>query len=242
MFQDEVGELGTLAEEKLGLVLTKQQLDQFALYGRLLLAWNKKVNLTRITEPSEIIIKHFLDSLVALPYLSGLSVCDVGTGAGFPGIPLAIAKPDLNGVLVDSLGKRVEFLKYAVTELGLRVEAVHARAEEFGRVDRFRGSFDAVVSRAVAALPVLSEYALPLLKRGGTFFAYKGLRAPEEVQASQRALEILGGACEQVVEINLGALAEHRSLIMIRKVKETPPGYPRKAGQPERKPLVQILQ
>lgn len=237
MFEDQIEELGFLAQEKFGVVLMGEQLQKFVQFGRLLLEGNQRVNLTRITEPREVIIKHFLDSLVVLPYLSGSKVCDVGTGAGLPGIPLAIAKPELELTLVDSLGKRVDFLKHAAVELGLSLEAVHARAEDFGRNPHFREAYDAVVSRAVAALPVLAEYALPLLKKGGVFFAYKGSQASVEVEAAQRALDLLGGRLEQVMEFSLGSSAEHRSVVIIRKIKGTPSNYPRKAGLPERKPL-----
>lgn len=238
VFEDRIGELGILAKEKFGVVLNAEQLQKFVNFGRLLSNWNEKVNLTRITEPGEVIVKHFLDSLVALPYLPGLKICDVGTGAGFPGIPLLIAKPELEATLVDSLGKRVDFIKTVARELDLRLEAVHSRAEDFARMGRFRESYDSVVSRAVAALPVLSEYALPLLKKDGVFFAYKGSRASEEVEAAQRALDVLGGRVEEIVEFNLGPSAEQRSLVIIRKCKETPAIYPRKAGMPERKPLL----
>ena len=238
MFKEQIAELGNLAIEKLGVVLTEEQLEKFVLFGNLLLKWNAKVNLTRITEPGEVIIKHFLDSLVVVPFLYGVRVCDVGTGAGFPGIPLLIAKPELEATLVDSLAKRIEFVKTVAQELNLSLEAIHSRAEDFARLQQFRESYDSVVSRAVAALPILAEYALPLLKNGGVFFAFKGSQAGEEVRAAAKALDVLGGKVEEIREFNLGASAEHRSLLVIRKYRETPPVYPRKAGVPERRPLV----
>lgn len=237
MFEEKINQLAWLAGQKLGLVLCQKQLDQFVLFGRLLLEWNQRMNLTRITDPGEVIIKHFLDSLGAHALISGVKVCDIGTGAGFPGIPLAIAKPELDVTLVDSLAKRVDFLTVVNQELGLNVVTRHARVEDFGRTADIRGTFDTVVSRAVASLPVLSEYALPLLRLEGVFCAYKGMHAFEEIRASEKALELLGGRYEQMLALDLGSLAEHRAVVVIRKVKETPSKFPRKAGEPERKPL-----
>ncbi|MHB1652532.1 MAG: 16S rRNA (guanine(527)-N(7))-methyltransferase RsmG [Desulfitobacteriaceae bacterium] len=238
MFREVMGVLQELALEKIGLELNSEQLNQFTLYGEMLLEWNQRMNLTRIVEPQDIIVKHFLDSLVVGKFALGPKICDIGTGAGFPGLPVKIARPDLEVVLVDSLGKRIDFLKAVTAALGLTaVQCVHSRAEDFGRSKEYRELFDCAVSRAVASLPVLLEYSLPVLKVGGVFLAAKGLQTKDEVSECQKALDILGGIVDGIEEFNLGPLAEHRSLVIVRKVRETPAAYPRKAGVPERKPL-----
>lgn len=238
MFSDEICKLADLAEEKLAIRLDSCQIGQFSRYGELLLAWNQRLNLTRITDPREIIVKHFLDSLVLVREDLGGSLCDVGTGAGFPGLPVKIALPSLAVTLVDSLAKRIAFLEELSEVLALQgVKCVHARAEDFGRVSSSRGSFDSVTSRAVAAVPILLEFCLPLLRVGGRFYILKGRGTAEEIRECTQALCLLGGEIERVVEWNLGPLAEHRSVIVVHKVKETPEVYPRRAGVPEKKPL-----
>lgn len=238
MFQEIIDQLKIKAEEKVGIRLNENQLRQFALFGELLLEWNKKVNLTRIIEPEQVIVKHFLDSLILAGYPLGDKICDIGTGAGFPGIPLKIALPSLEVTLIDSLRKRIDFINIVINELRLTsVHARHFRAEEFGRQTNNRCYFDSVTSRAVAGLPVLLEYALPILRIGGFFYAMKSVQVEEELKTINKPLEILGGSLDRVEEINLGPLAEHRTLVVIEKVGETPKQYPRKAGMPEKKPL-----
>ncbi len=208
-------------------------------YKRLLLEWNEKMNLTAIQDDKEIIQKHFVDSLSITPYLKGIgSLVDVGTGAGFPGIPLKISIPGLDAVLLDSLEKRVGFLDAVISELGLKgIKTVHMRAEDAGMSPKFRERFDAATARAVAALPVLLEYCLPLVATGGVFIAMKG-SIEQEVSMSGKALEILGGKIEEVKEFTLPDTDIKRSIIIVRKLRQTPTKYPRKAGKPSKEPLV----
>lgn len=226
-------------ESLVGISLTGRQLRQFSRFGEMLVAWNEKINLTAITEPQEIIVKHFIDSLTLQAFLLPGALVDVGTGAGFPGLPLKIAMPELQVVLVDALGKRLEFIKEVIAELGLEgVETVHARAEELGRREGYREKFANVASRAVARLPVLLEYLLPLARVGGVCLAAKGSQAEQEVRESERALRVLGGQIREVAQFRLSDAAEHRSVVVISKLAPTPVGYPRRAGTPEKKPLV----
>lgn len=239
MFRDEEDFLSKATRASCGYTLTKRQVEQLCLYGEMLLEWNEKINLTTITEPREIVIKHFVDSMALGPFIKGTRIADVGTGAGFPGLPLKILKPECMMVLVDSSAKRLEFLKAVISELRLeKIETVHARAEEFGRMEKYRESFDCVTARAVARLPLLLEYTLPLVKENGLFLASKGLQAEEEVVEAERALTILGGKVDKVEKFSLGAEAEHRAIVVIRKIKKTPKEYPRRAGLPAQKPLV----
>lgn len=222
-----------------GCELTKVQVTQLCQFGDLLLEWNQKLNLTRITDPQEVILKHFIDSMILSKFIQGINFADLGTGAGFPGIPLKILRPELNVVLMDSLKKRLDFLDIVIETLDLkRIYTVHARAEDFGRDVHFRGYFDTVSSRAVARLPILLEYALPVLKVEGLFLAAKGLQADHELVEAQKALKILGGISDGIEHFNLGDGAEHRAVILIRKVRQTPLQYPRKAGTPTKNPLV----
>lgn len=230
--------LRKLVVSKIGITLDDHQLKQFSLYGDLLVEWNEKVNLTSITEPKEIMVKHFLDSLTLTQFVQGEQVADIGTGAGFPGVPLKIVFPHKNFSLVDSLAKRLDFLNEIIVKLSLdQVDTVHSRAEDFGRNPQYRGRYDTVVSRAVARLPVLLEYAIPTLKVGGVFLAAKGSQAEEEVLESAHALSALGARVKEVKNFNLGEGAEHRSIIIIEKIKQTPSQYPRKAGTPSKNPL-----
>jgi len=230
-----------VAASSYGLTLSDRQLEQLDIYNRLLLEWNEKMNLTAITEPREVAVKHMIDSLSAYDegWFRGVeTVADVGTGAGFPGLPLKIYRPELRLTLIDALAKRVRFLEETTAALGLEdVTCVHARAEEAARQKAFRGRFDAVVSRAVAYLPVLAEYTLPFVKTGGFLLALKGAKYQEEIAAAGRALSLLGGKLEETRPIHLPGLEDQRAVLLIRKERPTPAAYPRKAGTPERKPL-----
>ncbi len=214
--------------------LTDEACDKFVAYYDLLIDWNTRMNLTAITEPEDVVKKHFYDSLAALPYLeNGAKVADVGTGAGFPAIPLLIMNPTLKITLVDSLQKRITFLEEVLKTLGLSAECVHARAEDFGRNPRCRGRFDATVSRAVAALPVLLELTVPLLKVGGKAYCYKG-DVSEEIKTAKSALHLLHCTAETApLASDYGA----RTLVICTKNAPTPSTYPRKAGLPNKKPL-----
>ena len=225
--------------DKLGITLSEIQLKQFYNYMNLLIEWNKKINLTAITEPDEIILKHFVDSLTISKYISdGTRVVDVGTGAGFPGIPLKIYRQDIEITLLDSLQKRINFLDEVIRELNLeKIETIHSRVEDFGKDKKYREKFDIATSRAVANLATLSEYLLPLVKVGGKVISMKGSLIEEELELSKNAIKILGGKVEKVDEFNLPNSDISRNIILINKIKETPNKYPRKAGEPSKKPL-----
>ncbi len=227
--------------EQLQIVLTEQQCQQFQTYYEMLIEKNKVMNLTAITEYEEVIDKHFLDSILlgTVMDLSGdMSVIDVGTGAGFPGIPLKIAYPNLKITLLDSLNKRVKFLNEVIEELGLTdIEAVHARAEEGARKQEYREQFDLCVSRAVANLSTLSEYCLPFVKKSGCFVSYKSSQIEEELQQSKKAVKILGGKIRNVEEKQLPDTDIVRQFVMIEKIGPTPKAYPRKAGTASKTPL-----
>ena len=214
--------------------LTTVQLAQFETYYEMLADWNTRLNLTAITEPDGVAKKHFLDSLAAAPYLKqGASVVDVGTGAGFPGLPLFILRPDLHVTLIDSLQKRLVFLEAVLKELKLHAALVHARAEDAGQNPMYRERFDAALTRAVSALPVLCELTLPLVKVGGVSIAYKG-DSSEELATSANALRLLHATAERVViPADYGA----RELVLVTKTGSTPKQYPRKAGTPAKNPL-----
>ena len=214
--------------------LTKEQLDRFCVYCDMLLDWNTRMNLTAITEPEEVAAKHFADSLAARSLLfDGAKVADVGTGAGFPGVPLLIVNPTLRMTLMDGLNKRILFLEALLAELGLKAECVHLRAEDGGQNPRYRGQFDFVTTRAVASLPVLLELTVPLLKVGGKSIAYKG-NAVEELTQSKGALHLLHGAAT-VAEVP--SPWGERSLVVVEKKEPTPKAYPRRAGMPGKNPL-----
>ena len=225
--------------DKLGITLSEIQLKQFYNYMNLLIEWNKKINLTAITEPNEIILKHFVDSLTISKYISdGTRVVDVGTGAGFPGIPLKIYRQDIEITLLDSLQKRINFLDEVIRELNLgKIETVHSRVEDFGKDKKYREKFEIATSRAVANLATLSEYLLPLVKVGGKAISMKGSLIEEELELSKNAIKILGGKVEKVDEFDLPNSDISRNIILINKIKETPNKYPRKAGEPSKKPL-----
>ncbi|MDD7739028.1 MAG: 16S rRNA (guanine(527)-N(7))-methyltransferase RsmG [Fusicatenibacter sp.] len=226
---------------ELHVELSEEQIKQFLQYYELLVEWNSFMNLTAITEFDQVITKHFLDSLsvVKVCEMDQIGkVLDVGTGAGFPGIPLKIAFPELEIVLLDSLNKRVKFLDEVIQRLGLKgIRAVHGRAEEFVRTEGAREGFDLVVSRAVANLSSLSEYCLPYVKVGGSFISYKSGKVKEELAAAEKAVSVLGGAIENTVYFQLTGTEDERSFVCIRKKKETPKKYPRKAGLPGKEPI-----
>lgn len=223
--------------------LTDKQKQQFKLYFKMLIEVNEHVNLTRITEEDEVYLKHFYDSITPLftfgaVFKDGATLCDVGAGAGFPSIPLKILKPGLKVTIVDSLQKRLNFLKDLISELGLTdVELVHGRAEDVGQNKLYRERFDIVTARAVARMSVLSEYCLPLVKKGGYFVALKGPKAEDELDDGKKALEVLGGKLIKDEELTLPTSEEERTLVLVQKVKSTPKKYPRQAGTPRRKPI-----
>lgn len=226
---------------KMGIELSDLQLEQFNTYYEMLVEKNKVMNLTAITEFEEVVQKHFLDSisLIKVEKLNqDISIIDLGTGAGFPGIPLKIAFPELEICLADSLNKRVLFLNEVIEELELKkISAVHGRAEELARQKGYREQFDLCVSRAVANLSTLSEYCLPFVKVGGKFISYKANEVEEETKQVEHALEVLGGACVDIQKFQLPDSEMNRAFVIIEKKKRTPATYPRKAGTPSKKPL-----
>jgi len=242
MFKQYASLIHQLTYQHLGNDLSDLQVLQLCDFGDLLLDWNQRLNLTRITDPHEVIIKHFIDSMVLSSSIEGLTFADLGTGAGFPGVPLKILRPDLDIVLMDSLKKKLDFLDAVIETLSLKgVRTVHARIEDFGRNIQYRGKFDTVSSRAVARLPVLLEYALPVLRMNGILLAPKGSQFETELTESKQALIILGGTLDGIEHFNLGEGADHRTLIRIRKTKETPPQYPRQAGTPNKVPIGELV-
>jgi len=225
----------------IGINLTPAELAHFEIYARELAAWNEKVNLTAIEDEKGIIIKHFYDSILGMKitgWTGAGKLLDLGTGAGFPGLPLFIANRRLQITLADSLQKRIAFLEHLLAALGLTgVVTIHARAEEIGRTKEHREAYDLVVSRAVARMPLLLEYCLPLLKRGGRFIAYKGPEAEEELGEAGRALNLLGAETEEIQRFVLPEVGGARNLVVIKKTRATPSEYPRRAGIPAKKPL-----
>ena len=234
-----------LTEEmsSMGIALSEEQVRQFETYYDLLIEWNNVMNLTAITEESEVITKHFTDSaslIKAVPSIlnASLKIADIGTGAGFPGIPLKILNPQLEIVLMDSLNKRIRFLEDTVQKLGLtNVTAVHARAEELAKNKSYREKMDFCCSRAVANLSTLSEYCLPFVKKGGYFISYKTEQVQEEINQGQKAIKVLGGGNTEAVFFTLPGTDYQRSLVKIEKQAATPAKYPRKAGTPAKEPI-----
>lgn len=227
--------------ESLNIFLTQEQYQQFIVYYEMLIEKNKIMNLTAITEYEEVVEKHFLDSLSLCKKIDlqkDIFVLDLGTGAGFPGIPLKIAFPELNIVLIDSLNKRILFLKDVIDKLCLkRIEAIHGRAEEMARNKAYRERFDLCTSRAVANLSSLSEYCLPFVKVDGVFAAYKSGDIEEEVKQSKKAIDVLGGKINEVFQFKLPNTEVSRSFVLIQKCKQTPGTYPRKSGTPSKNPI-----
>jgi 16S rRNA (guanine527-N7)-methyltransferase len=216
----------------------KNFVEKFEVYFNELVDYNTKVNLTAITDKQDVYIKHFFDSCLASEFIpTNAKVADIGTGAGFPGVPLKIIRNDINLNLVDSLNKRITFLNYMQQKLGIKYNTYHSRAEEFCANSRNRESFDVVVSRAVAKLNTLAEYCLPLVKVGGMFIAYKGGEIEQEVQESLNAIKILGGQVEAIKNFDLPMGKGSRTLVIIKKIKATPKGYPRGKNLPKLKPL-----
>ena len=228
--------------ESINVELSDKQIEQLDKYYEILVEWNSFMNLTGITEYEEVMLKHYLDSLVLRLPIDGsnlnIKLIDVGTGAGFPGLPLKIAYPDTKVVLFDSLNKRIKFLDEVIAQLGLKgISTVHGRAEDGGKSKELREQFDVSVSRAVADLSVLSEYNLPFVKVGGYFVAYKSGEIDEELEKSKKAILILGGQIEKVDKFKLPETDIERSLVYIKKVKNTPKKFPRKAGLPAKEPI-----
>lgn len=233
-----------ILEQKLGELGIKQdqnQLERFHKFYQLLIEWNKVMNLTGITEYEDVVEKHFVDSLSIIKAidLSRIhTVIDVGTGAGFPGIPLKIAFPHLRVVLLDSLNKRIKFLDEVISQLGLtEIRTIHGRAEEYARKEEYREQFDLCVSRAVANLSTLSEYCLPYIQVGGMFVPYKSGEIDDEVEQSKKAVRILGGNIKDIMKFELPGTDIHRSFVLIHKEQHTQKKYPRKAGIPAKEPL-----
>lgn len=225
--------------KQIGVKVTPAQAEQFQRYLELLLEWNEKINLTAITDPAEVVEKHFVDSLTLLSHCKikqGAKVIDVGTGAGFPGIPLKILRPDLQLTLLDSLNKRLNFLGEVCSALGIEAERVHRRAEEAGLDHKMRESYDVVTARAVAPLNVLCEYCLPLVKMKGYFLAMKGPGAKEELEQAENALGILGGTDVELFSLSLPEAGE-RNIVSVQKKTFTPKGYPRHGGTITKHPL-----
>lgn len=228
-----------LTLEKQGINLTNQQLAQFEQYYELLFSWNKKVNLTSITDKEEVYLKHFYDSISPAFYFSFEgNLCDIGAGAGFPSLPLLITNPAISVTIVDSLKKRIHFLDELVKKLELdNVNLIHARAEDVGKDSKYREKFSVVTARAVARMSVLSELCLPLCKVGGSFIALKGANAHEEMKAAANANKILGGETVAEHTLHLPIENSERTIIQVKKTKHTPKKYPRKAGTPAKTPL-----
>lgn len=222
------------------ITLTENQYEQFQKYFELLAEWNEKMNLTAITDESGVALKHFADSLSLLNFVDipqNSSIADVGTGAGFPGVVLKIARPDIKLTLIDSLNKRLVFLGEVCAQLGIEAELIHSRAEDGARDEKLRESFDFAVSRAVARMNVLSEYCLPYVKVGGAFCAMKGAQANEEFKESLNAINTLGGKLENKYFFELPENGGERAIAVVRKVKNTPQKYPRQSGKIKAKAL-----
>ena len=234
-FKDEL----IIQAKKIDVILDEEQIQKFYKYMELLLEWNEKINLTAIVEPRDVILKHFVDSLTICKELQkNKTLADIGTGAGFPGIPVKILRPDLDITLIDSLNKRVNFLTMVIEALKLeKIIALHGRIEDFGKNKKYREKFDYVTSRAVANLSTLSEYMIPLVKIGGKCICMKGSNIDEELKNAKKAIKTLGGKIEKVDTFLLPDTDMGRNIILIKKEKATPNKYPRKAGTPAKEPI-----
>ncbi len=236
---EDIRELLISSASAYGLEVTSAQADSFQQYMELLVEWNEKINLTAITEPREVAIKHFLDSILLLKYMDipqGAKLIDVGTGAGFPGLPLKIMRPDIKLTLLDGLNKRLIFLQDVLDKLKLSAELVHARAEEGGRQPKYRGAYDFATARAVAPLNLLGEYCLPFLKMGGVFAAMKGPQITEELDSAKNAVKLLGCTLEKTEEFTLPG-GDGRSLVLIKRTNALPALYPRHGAKITKSPL-----
>ena len=225
--------------EKFGVLLDEKALERFDTYARLLVEWNEKINLTAITEPDEIVIKHFVDSLTVFSAINipeGAKVIDVGTGAGFPGVTMLIARPDLDVTLLDSTNKKLNVIRDILENIGLDANIVHKRAEEAGQSKDFREQYDFATARAVSNLRDLSEYCLPFVKVGGTFISMKSAKAEEEIAEGRNAIKILGGKIKEKKTFGIDEAGE-RTIILIEKVSTTPPKYPRPSAKIAKNPL-----
>jgi 16S rRNA (guanine527-N7)-methyltransferase len=236
-------ELLAAGAEEWGVSLSPEQVEAFGLYYRELVLWNERVNLTSVTDPEEVQVKHFLDSLACLEVLDTLApeakCIDIGAGAGFPGLPLKMVRPGIRLTLLESVGKKVRFVEHMVRALGLGgVEVVEGRAEELGRHPDYREAFDVALARAVAQMAVLVEYALPLLRVGGLFVAQKGAEVGEEVEFALPAMKLLGGRLQELRSVNLPGVDDPRQLVVVEKVASTPDRYPRRPGIPSKRPLL----
>lgn len=229
------------ASLEVGLDLTEKQYNQFITYMKLLQEWNEKINLTAITEDEEVIKKHFIDCIKAFKsnaVQNAKNIIDVGTGAGFPGLPIAIMNPDINVTLLDSLNKRINFLNTVVAQLGLKnVTTIHSRAEDGARKPELRENFDVATSRAVANMAVLSEFCLPYVRLNGYFVALKGPAIEDELKEGQKAITTLGGNLENIIEVNIEESDLKHNIVEIKKVNKCPKTYPRKAGTINKKPI-----
>lgn len=229
---------------ELEIDLNDRQIKQFMDFYEILIEWNSFMNLTAITDFDEVMKKHFIDSLSLVKVVAGIrndgiKLIDIGTGAGFPGIPLKIAFPDLQVTLLDSLNKRIRFLDEVIFKLQLKnIDTIHGRAEDYAKQENMRESFDYSVSRAVANLATLSEYCLPFVKVGGCFISYKSEKLTEEIMQAKNAVNLLGGEIKEQAEFMLPASDIHRNLLVISKVKNTPSKYPRKSGLPAKEPII----
>ncbi|EKQ57777.1 MULTISPECIES: 16S rRNA (guanine(527)-N(7))-methyltransferase RsmG [unclassified Clostridium] len=229
------------ASEDVGIQLSKEQFEKFTDYMKLLQEWNEKINLTAIIEDEEIIKKHFIDSIKSFKRVeikNAGNLIDVGTGAGFPGLPIAIMKEDIKVTLLDSLNKRINFLNTVITTLGLsNVTTIHSRAEDGARDSKLREKFDVATSRAVANMSVLSEFCLPYVRVGGSFIALKGPAVEQEINQSLNAIKILGGELANICEVHIEGTELRHNLVVVKKVKECPKVYPRKAGLITKNPI-----
>lgn len=230
--------------QKIGINLNKEQIKKFSQYLELLIQWNQKINLTSLKTPQEIIIKHFLDSISCIKVfdkyidIEGISIIDVGTGAGFPGIPIKIVCPSINLSLLEARKKKTIFLEKIVEEMNFqRVEILNGRAEAFGKCPDYREKYDIALSRAVALLSTLSEYCLPLIRVGGLFVAQKGRSYKEEIDKALKTVQLLGGELIGVENVRIPFVNQERYLLVIKKIKDTPSKYPRKEGLPQKRPL-----
>lgn len=227
---------------ELGIILSDTQISQFIIYYEMLTEWNTHMNLTAITEYDDVMKKHFIDSISlcrAFDVFNKVSCIDVGTGAGFPGLALKIAYPELRITLMDSLNKRIQFLDAVIEKLTLtEIETIHGRAEDCARCDKYREKFDLCVSRAVANLSTLSEYCIPFVREGGSFISYKSEKITTEIEAAENAISILGGEVIKQVEFMLPYSDIYRNLLVIEKRRKTPERYPRKAGLPTKQPII----